>query len=55
MPMINQNHLPVVGVVSNHRCYCSVSASKPAVLESSSTSKEENCVWSPANKIYTPW
>ncbi|MFS8009889.1 putative tryptophan--tRNA ligase [Helianthus anomalus] len=44
LPMIHQNHLPLVGVNnSNHRCYCSVSAPEPTVSESSSTSIKDTC------------
>ncbi|KAJ0566252.1 putative tryptophan--tRNA ligase [Helianthus annuus] len=44
LPMIHQNHLPLVGVNSNHRCYCSVSAPEPTVSESSSTSIKRRIV-----------
>ncbi|MFS7943674.1 putative tryptophan--tRNA ligase [Helianthus anomalus] len=44
LPMIHQNHLPLVGVNSNHRCYCSVSAPEPTVSESSSTSIKKRIV-----------
>ncbi|KAL8254362.1 hypothetical protein R6Q59_032583 [Mikania micrantha] len=44
LPMIHHNRLPVVGVISNNRCYCSVSAPESTVSESSSTSIKKRIV-----------
>ncbi|PWA39578.1 nucleotidylyl transferase superfamily protein [Artemisia annua] len=44
LPMIHENHLPVVGRVNRHQCYCSVSATEPTVTETSSTSVKKRIV-----------
>ncbi|KAI7757592.1 hypothetical protein M8C21_016483 [Ambrosia artemisiifolia] len=44
LPTIHRNYFPVVGGVSSHRCYCSVSASETTVSESSSTSLKKRIV-----------
>ncbi|KAI3812525.1 hypothetical protein L1987_17235 [Smallanthus sonchifolius] len=42
--MIHRSHLPTVGGVSSHRCYCSVSVPEPIVSESSSASIKKRIV-----------